>query len=252
MNSETPDHLDAKSARRLALRDVVPWSSPMTTLDKVLIICIAAGVIIVLGSLPLRPLLIADHPVALSAITGGLPTIGAAAAFARIGEADLWLVIAAGIFGLVKLDWLFWLAGRTWGPKAVAFFAPGRRAERFMTRLERLPRGVVGLLVVLAFLPGIPKIVVHLFAGLSGMRLRTFLCFDILGAALITGAVVTTGYALGQDAVDLIILIDEYALWVTLGILAVAGYLAGSTARKNRSASANGHVDASDDTAERI
>ena len=85
------------------------------------------------------------------------------------------------------------------------------------------------------FLPGIPKLLVHLFAGLSGMHLRIFLLFDILGAALITGIVVGLGHAMGETAVDLVLLMDKYALYVTVGILAVAGYMAGSAARKRRS-----------------
>ena len=225
----------AESSRSQALREIVPWSSPMTRTDKILIACIVTGGLLVLGSFPLRPLLIADHPVGLSALTGGLPTIAAGAAFARIGEANLWLVVFAGIFGMINLDWLFWLAGRTCGPKAVSFFTPGRYATKFAARMEKVPGWVVCLLVVLAFLPGIPKLLVHLFAGLSGMHLRIFLLFDILGAALITGIVVGLGHAMGKTAVDLVLLVDKYALYVTVGILAVAGYMAGSAARKRRS-----------------
>lgn len=226
-------------ARRQALRDVVPWSSPMTRMDKILILGIFGGLLLMLASLPLRPFLIASSPVALSALTGGLPTIGAGAAFARIGETSLVLVIIAGVFGMIKLDWLFWLAGRTWGPKALTFFTPGRYAERFVQRLEKMPRWVLVLMVVLSFLPGIPKLLVHLFAGLAHMRLATFLIADALGALAITGTVVWLGFTAGQDAVDIVIAVDKYALWVTIAILAVGGYLAGAAASKHRTDTAN-------------
>ena len=230
-------------ARRRALRDVVPWSNPMTRTDKALIACILGAFLLVAATIPVRPFLIAGHPVVLSAVTGGLPTIAAGAAFARIGEANLWLVVLAGIFGVVKFDWLFWLAGRTWGPKAVQFFTPGRYAQSFAKRLEKIPRWIVGFLVVIAFLPGIPKLLVHLFAGLSGMRLRTFLAFDVLGAALVTGIVVGVGHAMGQSAVDIVLAVDRYALWVTIAILAVGGYLAGSAASKRRAQAADDQRD---------
>lgn len=89
-------------------------------------------------------------------------------------------------------------------------------------------------MVLLSFLPGIPKLLVQLFAGLAQMRLATFLIADALGALLITGTVVWLGYSAGQDAVDIVIAVDKYALWVTLAILAVGGYLAGAAASKRR------------------
>lgn len=226
-------------ARRSALRDVVPWSTPMTRTDKALIVCILGSFLLMAATFPVRPFLIAGHPVALSAVTGGLPTVAAGAAFARIGEANLWLVVLVGIFGMVKFDWLFWLAGRTWGPKAMRFFTPGRYAQSFAKRLEKVPRWVIGLLIVISFLPGIPKLLVHLFAGLSGMRLRTFFAFDVLGATLVTGVVVGVGHAMGQSAVDIVLAVDKYALWVTLVILVVGGYLAGSAASKRRAHAAD-------------
>ena len=206
----------------------------MTRRDKILIGGIFGGLLLMLASLPLRPFLVASSPVALSALTGGLPTIGAGAAFARIGETSLGLVIVAGVFGMIKLDWLFWLDGRTWGPKALTFFTPGRYAGRFAQRLEKMPRWVLVLMVLLSLLPGIPKLLVQLFAGLAQMRLATFLIADALGALLITGTVVWLGYSAGQDAVDIVIAVDKYALWVTLAILAVGGYLAGAAASKRR------------------
>ncbi len=63
---------------------------------------------------PLKPFLLASHPVLLAFLTGDRTATGAAAAFARIGEAPLWLVVA-GAVGMVKLDRLTWWTGRQWG-----------------------------------------------------------------------------------------------------------------------------------------
>jgi hypothetical protein len=48
---------------------------------------------------PLKPFLVGSNPVALEFLSGDLTAIGAAAAFARIGEAPLWLVFLAGAAG---------------------------------------------------------------------------------------------------------------------------------------------------------
>ena len=51
------------------------------------------------------------------------------------------------------------------------------------------------------------------------MRLATFLLFDAIGAALITGLVAGLGFGLGQDAVDVVLAVDKYALWISLALV---------------------------------
>jgi membrane protein DedA with SNARE-associated domain len=170
----------------------------------------------------LRPFLIASHPVLLEFLNGGLAEIGAAAAFARLGEVPLWLVLVAGTVGIMKLDWLTWWAGRRWGPGIVGFFTTRERADRLTERAQRINPWLLRLAVVAAPLPGIPGAVMTTLAGWTGMRLTTFLALDTLGALLTTGLVAGLGFALGQGAVDVVLLIDRYAGWVTLGVLAVA------------------------------
>ena len=189
-----------------------PWDSPMARGDKVLISSTVAVIALMLLTLPVRPFLLATHPVALSAVTGSLSAVGAAAAFARVGGADVWLVVVAGVFGMIKFDWLFWWAGRRWGAKGVRFFTPPGRAQRFVERVRSWPRWSTGLLVVAAALPGVPSVPLFLLAGLAGMRLAAFLVFDAIGSALVVGLVAGLGYGLGQTAVDVVLTIDSYAV----------------------------------------
>jgi membrane-associated protein len=218
----TPEELaEAKKAARKAWRDAVPWDHPMTRGDKFLVFSTLGIIAFMALTMPLRPFLLASHPIGLSFVTGSLSAIGAGAAFARIGEASLWLVVVAGIVGMIKFDWLFWLAGRRWGPKVVELFAPGEAAQRFVSTVRSWPRWALGLVVVLSTIPGIPAPAVFALAGLGRMRLVTFLLFDALGAALMTGLVAGLGFGLGQHAVDVVLMIDEYALYVTLGLVAV-------------------------------
>jgi membrane-associated protein len=204
-----------------------PWDSPMARADKLLISATAAILVVMLLTLPLRPFLLATHPVALSAVTGSLSAVGAAAAFARVGGTDLWLVIAAGVFGMIKFDWLFWWAGRRWGSKGVRFFTPPGRARRFVERVRSWPRWSTGLVVVAAALPGVPSVPLFLLAGLAGMRLVPFLVFDAIGSALVVGLVAGLGYGLGQTAVDVVLTIDQYALWVSIALIVIVSLRAG-------------------------
>jgi membrane protein DedA with SNARE-associated domain len=212
---------------RQAWRDAMPWEHPMSRGDKVLVFSTLGVVLVMMASLPVRPFLLASHPIALSAVTGSLSAIGAGAAFARIGEGELWLVIVAGVFGMIKFDWLFWLAGRRWGAKIVEMFAPGDFAKRFVSSIRSWPAWATPLAVVAAALPGVPAPAVFAVAGLAGMRLVPFLIVDAIGAAAITGLVAGLGYGIGQHAVDVVLMIDEYALWITLALVVLVSVRAG-------------------------
>lgn len=204
---------------RQTWRDAMPWEHPMSRGDKALVGATLGVLLLTVASMPVRPFLLASHPVVLSAVTGSLSAIGAGAAFARIGDGAVWLVVAAGVFGIVKFDWLFWMAGRQWGSKIIEMWAPGEGAKRFVARVRSWPRWALPLVVVAAALPGIPAPAVYAVAGLGRMRLTTFLIFDAIGAAIVAGLVAVLGFGVGQNAVDVVLTIDEYALWITLALV---------------------------------
>ncbi|MVA77002.1 DedA family protein [Auraticoccus sp. F435] len=206
-------------------RDVLPWQGRASRGDKALVITLLGVTALMALTIPFRPFLLASHPVLLELATGSLSAVGAGAAFARVGEAQLWLVVVAGVVGMIKLDWLFWLAGRRWGARVIALFAPGDRAARLVERLRTANPWLVRLAVVAGALPGIPAAAVYCLAGLNRMRLGTFLLFDAIGALLMVGLVTGLGYGLGQHAVDVVLLVDEHALWVSLGLVVVVAFL---------------------------
>lgn len=159
-------------------RRYVPWSGRATRADVILMSSFAGVVALGLATRPLKPYLLASHPVLLELLTGDLITIGAGAAFARIGEAALWLVVLAGAVGMVKFDWLMWWAGRRWGVGIIRMFTTDERAQRFAARATELNPWMLRAAVVFAVLPGLPTPVVYSMAGSAGMRLRTFLLLD--------------------------------------------------------------------------
>jgi membrane protein DedA with SNARE-associated domain len=171
---------------------------------------------------PLKPFLLASHPVLLALVTGDLVAIGAGAAFARLGEAPVWLVVAAGATGMVKFDWLAWWAGRQWGAGIIRIFTTSEHAQRFAARVAERNPWILRLAVVIAVLPGIPTAVVYAAAGWARMRLVTFLLLDLVGAVLMTAVIAGLGYSLGQRAVDVVLTIDRYASMVSLTMITVA------------------------------
>ncbi len=219
------DPKEAERARREqeareALRAMKPWKGKATRQDKILLACAIGIPAFFLALTPVKPLLIADHPIGLAFLTGSNAAVGAAAAFARIGEIPLWLVVVAGVFGKVKVDWLFWWLGRRWGRGFINnFLARGERAQKFADKAHDLNPWIIRIALTLSYLPGVPAALIHVTAGWTGMRLRTFFLFDALGALILTGVVTAVGYASGQTGVDIILLVDRYALWITFAII---------------------------------
>jgi membrane protein DedA with SNARE-associated domain len=217
----TPDRPQTTTAWRRYL----PWQGPATRTDKAVMGAILGVVALGLVLRPLKPFLLASHPVLLEFLTGDLMAIGAAAAFARIGEAPLWLVLVAGAAGMVKLDWLTWWTGRQWGGGIIKMFTTSERTQRFAGRATQLDPKILRAAVVLAVLPGVPTAVIYAMAGWARMRLATFLLLNLAGAFLMTGLVAGVGYGLGQHAVDLVLLVDRFASVVSLTLIAVAAVI---------------------------
>lgn len=201
------------------LRAMKPWKGKAQRQDKVLLAVALILPALMLLTLPLRPLFIADHPLALALITGSHAAVGAASAFASLGQGSLWLVVLAGVIGKIKIDWVFWWLGRRWGRGIVNFLVQGERGRRFADRLETMNPWVMRILIPLSYLPGIPAGIPHVMAGANGMRLRTYLFLDILGALMVTAFVAYVGFISGQSGVDIVLLVDKYALWLTLAII---------------------------------
>lgn len=219
------DSDEPRPASTTGWRRFVPWEGPVRRTDLALMGAILGVVAIGLALRPVKPFLLALHPLLLEFLTGDLTAVGAAAAFARIGEAPLWLVVVAGATGMVKFDWLTWWTGRRWGLGIIKMFTTSDRAVRFAQRATELNPWTLRIAVVLALLPGVPTAVVYAMAGWAGMRLLTFLALDLAGAALMTGLVAALGYRAGQRAVDLVLLIDKYASVVSLTLIAGAALL---------------------------
>jgi membrane protein DedA with SNARE-associated domain len=171
--------------------------------------------------------------VLLEALRGTTSAMATGGAFARVGQASLLLVILAPIPTLFFVVPFFWWAGRLWGPAAAATLAGGNPkaaawAERAGAQLERFG----GLTVTLAYILPIPSALIYAAAGWTGMRLRRFIAFALLGTLLWIGSIVALGYALGQPAVRVAKAISHYGLIFTIAL--VVGVVAVSVVRAHR------------------
>lgn len=200
----------------------LPWDGRAQRAD---VICMAG--IVFSGAyglllLPAVPSLVGTHPLLLELFRGSMTSMVTMGALARIGQASLLVAVLAGIPGSMMFDWLYWWAGRRWGRRGLQMFVGTHpKAARRMAWAERVSRRWGWLAVATAYLLPIPSVLVYAAVGWTGMRLRTFLLWDLVGELLWVLLVVGLGYAIGQRAVDVAHAVSHYALALTL-LLVVA------------------------------
>jgi len=207
-------------------RAPTPWSGSAGRTDTVIALLLGLYVAYSLVLWPLVPALIGSHPLLLEIISGSTLAEVTVGAHSRLGELPLWFAVAAGVPGSMMFDWVFWWAGRRWGDRALHLVlgrsprdVSGREAR--IARLERMAGRFGPATIVLAYYLPLPSLLFYVVAGLSGMRLRTFLVLDAVGTLLWVGPVVGLGYAIGRPAVDVADRIDHYSTYLTIAIVVV-------------------------------
>lgn len=200
----------------------LPWQGKPRAADILCWLGIVLSGVFYWALLPLRVSLIGTHPVVAELLNGSIESVISAAAFARAGHGTLTLVVLAAIPGLMKFDVLYWWAGRLWGERFIMALPGSRRAARHMARVQRAGRKVTWPAVVASsFLP-IPRAVIFVIAGWTGMRLVVFLILDLIGVLLWAGLLAGLGYALGHHAVLAAMTISRYSWWFTIGIVTLS------------------------------
>jgi membrane-associated protein len=203
----------------------LPWGSSPARADVLILVLISLSGLYALALLPVIPALVGSHPLLLEWISGSTLAEVTVGALSRLGELPLWVPVTAGVPASMMFDWVYWWAGRRWGDRAVHLLLGQGRSRRSVAkrearvaRLERLAGRFGPAGVVLAYYLPLPTVLIYAAAGLSGMRLRTFLLLDLIGTLLWVGLIVGLGYALGQRAVDVVGRINHYSLYLSLAV----------------------------------
>jgi membrane protein DedA with SNARE-associated domain len=210
----------------------LPWKGSPSRSDILCWVGFSLTGLYGLAMLPLRPVLLGANPVLLGFLTGSNSAMVTIGALAATGVGSWPFPLLLGAIGIMKFDLIFWWAGRLWG-RGLLEVMSGRsaRAARAAARAERLAQrfGVIAILVTYLPIP-LPGPIVYATVGAAGMRLRTFLLVDFLGALVSRAGYIWLGYALGQRAVDVVEVIARYSLWLSL--LLVAGILIAAFRRR--------------------
>ena len=217
----------------------LPWTGRPTRADLLCWGGIGAAGWLTLILVPFRPVLLAQNPLGLAALSGSRTVMVTLGALASVGRMDLWwLGLVLGTLSQVKFDPLYWWAGRLWGQGLLLVLtgSSSPRAARNAARAERLAArwGVTAILLTYV-VPVLPSPVVSASVGAAGMSLRTFLLAQLTGAFATRCLYLYLGYRIGQPIVDVLQTVDRYLLWVSLALVVV---LVVGTIRRSRARSA--------------
>ncbi|MGQ0625259.1 MAG: DedA family protein [Sporichthyaceae bacterium] len=198
----------------------LPWEGKASRADKVILGAIVASGIYGLATLPLIPYLLANHPVLLGALRGGMTAIVNLGALARVGEVPILLALFVGLPATMMFDWAYWWAGRRWGERGMhMILGQSPRTEERLVKVKRLTVRFGPAAVLTAYFLPIPTALIYVAAGWAGMSLRTFLILDVAGTMLWLGLLFGLGYWIGQSAVDAVEAFADYSLWITIALV---------------------------------
>src|ERR1700712_4265256 len=218
------DGSDAQTQRGI----LAPWGRGGGRVDTTIALLMTACAAYSLALWPLVPALVGSHPLLLEIVGGSTLAEVTVGAHSRLGELPLWFAVVAAVPGSMMFDWVFWWAGRRWGDRALHLVLGRDPSPRGVARREVRAARLEGMVarfgpaaVVLAYYLPIPTLLIYIAAGMSEMRLRTFLVLDVVGTLLWVGPMVGLGYAVGKPAVNVVHRIDHFSTLLTIAVVLV-------------------------------
>jgi len=142
---------------------------------------------------------------------------------ARAATGDLWVLLSWGAasLGFMKLDWIYWWAGRLWGRDLIEVWS-GRsaRARKINAWAEKFARKYETLALIVNFLPiPLPRAVILAVLGEAGTTLKKFLTVSIIASFVTTGGYLAIGDWIGEPAVAVMTVYGKYLWYVSIAIL---------------------------------
>ncbi len=170
----------------------------------------------------LEPSLIGTHPVLLELIAGSTPAMITGGAFARVGQASLFLAVLAPFLPLLIVAPLLWWAGRLWGPGIVKMISRGGpRAQRRTARAIRWGKRYGSWTVAFSYFLPVPNVLIFASAGWTGMSLRRLVALHVFATTVCITSNVAVGYWIGRSAIHVAKEISHYGLILTLVLFVV-------------------------------
>jgi membrane protein DedA with SNARE-associated domain len=203
----------------------MPWHQQPTRSDYWCMAWIGVVAILGLATIPLKGWLLGLRPDMMMGFTGSRIGAGATGALVRVGESPHWWAwLLLGSLVSIKLDWVYWWAGKLWGRGMIEVWAgSSERAKKRYDRVEAWAGklGWLGILVAYVPIPLPLMPVVFVLSGASGMKVRNFMIINFIAATLWNLGFVAAGWAVGDPIVGVLHEYGKIVNYVTVALLIV-------------------------------
>ncbi len=181
--------------------------------------------VLALAMLPLKGWLLGLNPDMMMGFSGSRIGAAATGALVAVGRSPHWWAwLLLGSLVSIKLDWVYWWAGKLWGRGMIEVWAgSSERAKKRYDRVERWAGklGWLGILVAYVPIPLPVMPVVFVLSGASGMKVRNFIIIDFIAATLWNLGFLAAGWSIGAPVVNLLHQYNKIVNYVTIGLLIV-------------------------------
>ncbi|MDO5067700.1 MAG: VTT domain-containing protein [Propionibacteriaceae bacterium] len=201
----------------------MPWKQKPGRADIACMTWFGIATVYGLAMLPLRAWLIAAGPDILAMVSGSRTAVAAVGAHASQGLMPHWpIVFAVASVASIKLDWLFWWAGKLWGRGMIEVWAGrSKRAAKSYAVAERWARklGPFGFFIAYVPIPLPIMQVVFVLSGATGLSIKRFLLYDVIASTLWLALYFTLGGAFGEPIVAILEAYAKIAGYVAMGLI---------------------------------
>lgn len=210
----------------------LPWRHKPSRSDWACMGWIAFLGIFSLCMLPLRAWLLGspDRLLWLVALMGSRSGTAALGSVVSTGGSQPWVwPILLGTLMSIKLDWVYWWAGKLWGRGMIEVWAgQSERSRKNYARAERWAQklGWLGMFVAYVPIPLPIMPVVFVLAGASGMNWKKFMILDFFAAGIWLLAYFGFGLLVGEPAVAVLKWYGKLANYVAIALVVGIVFLA--------------------------
>lgn len=203
----------------------MPWKQKPGKADVACLSWFGVATVYGLIMLPLRPWLLAHGPDVLAMVGGSRSGVVASGAHASQGMMPHWpIVLLVAWIASIKLDWIFWWAGKLWGRGMIEVWSGrSKRAAKSYAIAERWARALGPLGFVIAYVPiPLPIMqVVFVLAGATGLSLKRFLIYDFIASTLWLSFYFLLGWKFGEPVVALLDAYARVANYIAIALIVV-------------------------------
>jgi len=171
---------------------------------------VAATIVAQIGD-AFAPTLLVEHPLLLVAMVARTRYLVLAAPLV-----DPVALFVVGFTRLLLTDPIFFVFGRRYGDRAIAWAERKSGSPRTVRTVERGFKKASGPIVAVA-----PNNLICVLAGATGMRVGPFLALNLGGTAVRLGLVLWLGDAFSDPLLEVIDFIARYRWWLTAGSIVI-------------------------------